>query len=59
MRNGDIIVILFGSPWPLVLRPTEDWFRLVGTAYVYGIMDGEAVIRMEEEGVEPQMFEIR
>ena len=59
METGDIIVILFGSPWPIVLRPTGDWYSLVGPCYIYAIMHGEAVVGKQQEGVQPQMFEIR
>jgi hypothetical protein len=39
---GDFICILFGSTVPFILRETpEGTFRLIGEAYVHGIMDGE------------------
>ncbi|KAK3675487.1 hypothetical protein LTR78_004570 [Recurvomyces mirabilis] len=49
MSTGDILAILWGCPWPVVLRPLQDSdeFSLVGVAYVYGIMSGEAI---EEDG---------
>jgi len=46
-RPGDVVAILFGATVPFVLRPGpgagENGFKLVGEAYVYGIMDGEYV----------------
>jgi hypothetical protein len=45
----DIVVIVFGSPSPFVLRPTsaytdgEQGYWLIGCSYVGGIMDGEMV----------------
>lgn len=47
MREGDIIVILWGSRMPFVLRPCgdggEEKYQLVGDAYVHGLMDGEFI----------------
>ena len=48
-QPGDIIVILFGSPSPFVLRPLpvrqgeQHMYWLIGASYVGGIMDGEMV----------------
>ena len=42
--EGDMICILLGGTVPFVLRPhptKQDGYRVVGEAYVYGIMDGE------------------
>jgi hypothetical protein len=39
---GDLVVILFGLDMPFVLRPAVDGqYRIIGEAYVHGIMDGE------------------
>lgn len=45
MKPDDIIVVLFGSPFCLVLRSVQgtDWHNLIGDAYVHGAMDGEFV----------------
>ncbi|QKD62093.2 uncharacterized protein FOBCDRAFT_245448 [Fusarium oxysporum Fo47] len=45
MKPDDIIVVLFGSPFCLVLRSVQgtDWYNLIGDAYVHGAMDGEFV----------------
>jgi hypothetical protein len=40
---GDVIAVLTGSGDPVVLRPREDGYIVIGTAYVHGIMDGEAM----------------
>lgn len=46
-REGDHIVVIYGCPIPFILRRKVDEngesFRIVGCAYVHGIMDGEAV----------------
>lgn len=52
LQPGDLVAILWGCRWPVVLRklPAEDEHTLVGLAYVHGIMFGEAVHKLEEEG---------
>jgi hypothetical protein len=42
---NDIVCILFGCSVPCILRPHNDgeWYELIGEAYIYGKMDGEAV----------------
>ncbi|KAF2028166.1 hypothetical protein EK21DRAFT_70251 [Setomelanomma holmii] len=50
-QPGDEVWVLYGGQVPFILRPTDqsdesneaNLFRLVGDAYVHGIMDGEAV----------------
>lgn len=45
MEQGDVCAILFGADVPFILRPTETGgtFRLVGQAYMHGVMYGEVV----------------
>jgi len=40
---GDLICVLFGSCNPVILRPEEGYYAVVGDAYVYGLMHGEAM----------------
>jgi hypothetical protein len=40
---GDVIAVFTGSGAPVALRPREDGYIVIGTAYVHGIMDGEAM----------------
>ncbi|KAG7294405.1 hypothetical protein NEMBOFW57_004476 [Staphylotrichum longicolle] len=41
---GDAILVLFGVPTPLVVRPADDeCFTIIGPAYIYGVMKGEAL----------------
>lgn len=47
-REGDVVAILTGASVPIILRPAENFFTVVGDAYVHGIMDGEAVEDIEE-----------
>lgn len=42
-RHGDMISVLAGSDAPVLLRPTDDGHHFVGTCYIHGIMNGEAI----------------
>jgi hypothetical protein len=59
LREGDLVCILEGSAGPCVLRKQDDFHQFVGTVYVSGIMDGEAVVGWKSRGGEMQGFEIR
>jgi hypothetical protein len=65
-RINDRICILYGCSVPVVLRkitePNESChWKLVGDAYVHGIMDGEAIEHVSEEELERRavVFHIR
>ncbi|KAK1714507.1 heterokaryon incompatibility protein [Colletotrichum acutatum] len=47
---GDLVVILFGSRIPYVLRPSGDgtMYCFVGEAYCDGVMDGEMLTKREK-----------
>lgn len=50
-QAGDVIAVLAGGTVPLVLRKTKNGgYRLVRDAHVYGLVDGEAVDRLESSG---------
>ncbi|KAK1469838.1 ankyrin and HET domain-containing protein [Colletotrichum melonis] len=40
-RSGDVIALLFGCPFPVILRRKELGFELVGACYISGMMYGE------------------
>jgi hypothetical protein len=42
INNGDLVSIVFGADMPLILRPFRRFHKLVGAAYVHGVMNGEA-----------------
>lgn len=61
-RKDDIVAILYGSRWPVVLREFEQYpgdYEFVGTCYMYGIMNGEAVHEHEASGKEVETFRLR
>ncbi|KAJ0297686.1 hypothetical protein COL5a_004837 [Colletotrichum fioriniae] len=40
-RSGDVIALLFGCPFPVILRRQELGFEFVGACYISGMMYGE------------------
>ena len=47
VQPGDQVVIFFGGNMPFILRPVGNRWRLVGTCFVYGIMQGEVIEQWE------------
>jgi hypothetical protein len=43
VKSGDLVSVLLGYSVPLVLRPHEDNFRVIGACYAHGIMEGEFI----------------
>lgn len=58
MRENDIVCIVFGCDVPLVLRPVDGHFELIGDCYVEGIMEGQAMDLLENEKVKEESFPI-
>lgn len=50
VQEGDIVCVLRGGKTPFLLRlpPTACIYKIVGEAYVHGIMGGEAVVNNEQ-----------
>ncbi|KAH6721662.1 heterokaryon incompatibility protein-domain-containing protein [Leptodontidium sp. MPI-SDFR-AT-0119] len=59
LENDDLIVVLFGGTTPYVLRPTSEGYKFVGECYVYGLMNGEAILMMEREELKEKTFDLR
>ena len=59
VQRGDAFAIFPGCSTPILLRPTVDAgiYRVVGEAYVHGMMDGEIMHLLEKE--ECEVHEIR
>lgn len=54
-QKGDSICLFLGYEMPVILRPFGKYHRLLGSAYVRGIMNGEAVPSWEL-GQKPETF---
>ncbi|KAJ3536748.1 hypothetical protein NM208_g6591 [Fusarium decemcellulare] len=57
MKEGDLVVVIFGLSLPFVLLQSQtdaDKFLVVGPCYVHGIMEGELVTALE--GQSPRVF---
>jgi hypothetical protein len=48
-QEGDVVAVLTGGHVPIILRPRDGYYTVVGDAYVQGIMDGEAMPASEGE----------
>ena len=54
---GDVVAILLGCCWPVVLRPCDDGhYQLIGECYIHGLMDGEIFDRQQDEHLSEQEF---
>ena len=48
-KSGDKVWVIRGCPTPFVFRKRGENWRLVGSAYVHGVMNGEALRNPEDE----------
>jgi hypothetical protein len=55
----DIVVILRGGDVPFIMRRSGEFYRLVGPAYVHGMMDGEGVDACKARNQPEVLFAIR
>ncbi|KAE8450788.1 hypothetical protein EG329_005701 [Mollisiaceae sp. DMI_Dod_QoI] len=59
LKEGDLCCILFGASVPFVLRSDNQKYKLVGEAYVQGVMKGEAIADwMLGERYQQKVFEL-
>ncbi|CZS98851.1 uncharacterized protein RAG0_07413 [Rhynchosporium agropyri] len=58
MKEGDMIVVVQGSKYPLILRRCGLYFRLVGPTLVNGFMNGEASLRCDGGVIFEQNYDI-
>jgi hypothetical protein len=60
-RPGDKIVVVAGCEVPILLRRNKDndAFVIVGTCFILGLMDGEAMQRVREEEAKVDLLKIR
>ena len=58
--EGDLVVVIRGCQWPLLLRPLDDGsFKIVAASYVHGLMYGEAMKERNDQGKQDTIFMIR
>ena len=57
-QEGDIVVILLGCAVPVLLRPHEGRYELVGDIYLYGYMYGKGIDELEEGKFKLEDFEL-
>ena len=48
IREGDLVVVIFGGDMPLILRCHDSHHQLIGPAYVHGFLKGEIFKRMNK-----------
>ena len=48
IRKDDVVCVLLGCNMPLIIRKMADHYLLVGNAYIYGLMNGEALQDIQE-----------
>jgi hypothetical protein len=58
-RPGDLVCLILGCAAPIVLRPVENHYKVLGEAYVPGIMYGDAIHVIREERQLMRKFELR
>jgi hypothetical protein len=58
-QDGDIIVILLDCAVPVLLRPHEGFYELIGDVYLYGYMYGKGIDELDEGKFTLEEFEIR
>lgn len=58
MESDDAVVVLFGCGWPTILRPLGEagHYEILGTACVYGIMNGQAIRSHRATGKDAGVF---
>jgi len=53
-----VVVVLYGSTVPFILRPQAETYLLIGQAYVDGIMFGEAMESHKAAGAEDVIYNL-
>jgi len=59
IEEGDEVSVLFGGQVLYVLRPASNYYEFIGECYVHGLMDGEALCRLETGSVRIQTITLR
>jgi hypothetical protein len=56
LRKGDFVTIVYGAPWPIILRRVGNGYQFLGQCAVPGIMQGEAVREHKAKNLPDEMF---
>jgi hypothetical protein len=49
VQRGDVVAVLLGCNFPVLIRQCGRYFRVLGECYVHGLMDGQ-VFGLEKSG---------
>jgi hypothetical protein len=58
LAAGDIVVLILGCDLPILLRPSDRRYKLIGAAYIECFMDGSAMVDLEAGLYSREMFEL-
>jgi hypothetical protein len=58
LMKGDVLCAVKNCQFPVLLRPEDDHFLLVGTALVHGLMDGAILTELDSRSSSVQEFKI-
>ena len=58
-QEGDLVCVIFGCAMPMLLRPVEEHYQVLGEVYLNGIMNGEAMDALYRGEKESTTFELR
>jgi hypothetical protein len=47
-ENGGMICVLLGCSVPVIIRKVKNHCIIIGERYVHGLMDGEAITKLNE-----------
>ncbi|KAK7957861.1 HET-domain-containing protein [Apiospora saccharicola] len=50
LEQGDYVAVIYGCRIPLVLRPSGQYFQLIGPCYMHGAMFGEIIDQLSGDG---------
>lgn len=55
---GDLVVVVMGCDVPVVIRPVDDYYEIVGDCFVDGLMEGQAMELLESGEAELMTFDL-
>lgn len=60
VESGDVVALVFRASGPLVLGPYKGFYRLIGCAYVLGLMDVDSLDNTSRRvNLREQTFDVR